>query len=222
MKVELKMSLDLPEIYENSPDAGILNYLHLDIFSRAAMSCHEHIRHAMTSKDINDELREHLISYYNEVLEVLDTVEIEIEHAYGNYCEFGLDVNRITRNPEDGSIDYNGNVDLRNKNLTEIPFNFRYVLGDFFCSDNNLTSLKGAPRKVNGDFYCYDNDLTTLEGAPQRVGGYFDCGNNNLTCFKGAPQKVGGNFYCNGNPNLPQSEKDWVGMNAQFRGNIVS
>ena len=128
---------------------------------------------------------------------------------------------------DDGSIDVDGSVDISNKRLTKIPFNFRNVSGDFWCnsnqlsslkgapnnvggefdcSDNRLTSLESAPNSVGGNFICCDNQLTSLEGAPITVGGGFDCTCNNLISLKGAPNRVGDNFLCYNNPNLPYSE----------------
>ena len=93
-----------------------------------------------------------------------------------------------------------GNVDLSDLNLTELPnLSDVVVIGDFYCSCNNLTSLQGAPKSVGGCFYCNNNNLTSLQGAPKSVEGYFDCTNNNLTSLQGAPQSIEGNFYCYNN-----------------------
>ena len=128
-------------------------------------------------------------------------------------------LSRSTKNAE-GSIDVDGEVDLRLLNLSELPLKFNKVKGGFYCShnkltslvgspkevggyfscySNQLTSLSGAPREVIGSFYCNNNQLTTLEGAPKEVGGYFSCYNNKLTSLKGAPMKVGNNFNCSNN-----------------------
>ncbi len=98
----------------------------------------------------------------------------------------------------DGNIDVDGNVDLYNKGLIKIPFNFNRVSGFFYCDNNQLTSLEGAPQSV-GDFYCRYNKLTNLEGAPKEVGGGFYCRDNQLTSLEGAPQSIGGDFYCYNN-----------------------
>ena len=66
---------------------------------------------------------------------------------------------------EDGSIDVDGDVDLSNRELIELPLKFRNVSGDFYCSYNELTSLEGAPSSVDGDFDCSGNKLTSLEGT---------------------------------------------------------
>ena len=67
---------------------------------------------------------------------------------------------------EDGSIDVDGDVDLSNRELIELPLKFRNVSGYFNCSNNELTSLEGAPSSVGGNFYCSGNKLTSLEGFP--------------------------------------------------------
>ena len=67
-----------------------------------------------------------------------------------------------------------GDLDLSNKGLTELPDLSEVVVnGDFSCANNKLTSLKGAPKEVGGDFSCAHNQLTSLEGAPKEVGGDF-------------------------------------------------
>ena len=119
---------------------------------------------------------------------------------------------------DDGSIDVDGAVNLSNRNLTKIPFNFGKVSGNFSCHYNQLTSLKGSPNIVGGDFYCYFNQLTSLEGAPNNVGGIFSCNNNQLASLDGAPNNVGGNFSCYDNPNLPYSELFKIVDNV--KGNI--
>lgn len=96
---------------------------------------------------------------------------------------------KFTRN-EDGSYDVEGNVDLRDLELTEIPFKFGVVTGYFDCSDNNLQTLDGAPEKVDGDFLCNNNKLETLDGAPQKVGGAFWCWNNHAKFAKEDVEKV--------------------------------
>ena len=98
-----------------------------------------------------------------------------------------------------GLVDVNGDVDLRNLNkeeLTKLPIKFGIVSGFFYCSNNHFTSLIGAPQKVGGDFDCYNNILISLKGAPQKVGGDFYGSRNKLTTLEGAPKEVSGNFIC--------------------------
>ena len=102
---------------------------------------------------------------------------------------------------KNGVVDVKGiGCDLRKKGITEFPFQFGVVDGDFFnCSHNNLTSLKGSPKITKCLFDCSHNKLTSLKDGPEKVGGYFDCSHNNLTSLTGAPKKVSGYFYCNKN-----------------------
>ena len=94
----------------------------------------------------------------------------------------------------DGSIDVNGDVDLYNCNLTELPLIFNKVYGYFNCGVNRLTSLKGSPIWVGGFFSCEDNKLTSLEFSPDYVGGSFDCSSNDLT-DNYCDTEIGGDFY---------------------------
>ena len=95
---------------------------------------------------------------------------------------------------DDGSIDVDGDVDLYNKGLTELPLIFNRVTGNFSCSLNNLTTLKGCPRWVGGDFNCHNNKLTSLEFSPDYVGGFFSCKYNDLT-DNYIETEILGNFY---------------------------
>ena len=115
-------------------------------------------------------------------------------------------VNGIYTINDDGSIDVNGDVNLSDKKLTRISFNFRNVSGHFDCYDNQLTSLEGSPNTVGGRFHCSSNQLQSLEGSPTTVGGGVYCYDNKLQSLEGAPAKVGGSFNCLNNPNLPYSE----------------
>jgi hypothetical protein len=95
---------------------------------------------------------------------------------------------------DDGSIDVNGNVDLWDKRLTELPLTFNKVNGYFDCSYNNLTTLKGCPRWVGSSFICSYNNLTSLEFSPDYVGSNFWCQYNKLT-NNYCDTEIGGNFY---------------------------
>ena len=99
----------------------------------------------------------------------------------------------------DGSIDVDGNVNLWDKRLTELPLTFNKVNGYFECGGNNLTTLEGSPKWVGGDFSCVGNNLTSLDFSPEYVGGEFYCDNNQLTSLKGSPKWVGGYFSCEDN-----------------------
>jgi hypothetical protein len=99
----------------------------------------------------------------------------------------------------DGTVDVNGDVNMYNMKLTEIPVKFGKVTGDFYCDNNQLISLEGAPQSVGGHFDCSYNQLTSLKGAPQSVRGDFYCEYNQLTSLEGAPKSIGGGLYCNAN-----------------------
>jgi hypothetical protein len=96
----------------------------------------------------------------------------------------------------EGLVDVDGDVNLYNKNLTNLPFNFGHVTGNFDCASNYLTNLKGCPESVGGYFDCASNYLTNLKGCPKSVDGYFNCHANEITSLEGCPQKVGRGFYC--------------------------
>ena len=98
-----------------------------------------------------------------------------------------------------GKLDCFQDVDLYNKNLKKLPFEFGIVTGYFYCHNNNLTSLEHCPSSVGGHFVCDSNKLTTLEHCPSSVGGDFWCSNNNLTTLEHCPSSVGGDFYCHCN-----------------------
>lgn len=100
----------------------------------------------------------------------------------------------------DGTIFVAGDINLWNKNLSQLPDLSQVVVqGNFICDNNNLTSLQGAPRAVGGNFSCDHNQLKNLQGAPKTVGGYFSCSHNQLADLYGGPQTVGGGFWCKHN-----------------------
>ena len=96
-------------------------------------------------------------------------------------------------------VNVNGDVNLSDKNLINIPVKFNTVKGDFNCDDNKLASLSFSPHTVGDSFFCENNKLTSLEFCPETVGGYFYCNNNQLTSLEFCPQTVGGGFFCHNN-----------------------
>ena len=52
-----------------------------------------------------------------------------------------LKIDNYTINP-DGSIDVDGDGDLSDMNLTELPIKFNRISGSFYCYSNNLKTLK--------------------------------------------------------------------------------
>ena len=119
---------------------------------------------------------------------------------------------------ENGTYDVNGDVDLFNMNLTELPMKFGKVSGNFYCLGNKLTSLEDAPTYVGGYFNCSDNKLTSLIGSPNKIIGHFSCSGNKLTSLEGAPTNVDGSFYCRGNT-IKFTEKD-VKNKCNVKGSI--
>jgi hypothetical protein len=103
-----------------------------------------------------------------------------------------------------GSVDVNGDVDLSNLDLNEIPIKFDRVTGNFDLFQNNLSSLKNSPYYVGGSFYCSNNKLTSLKGSPQEVVGSFVCNINDIRSLEGMPLEIGGDFYISGNKNLKE------------------
>jgi len=118
-----------------------------------------------------------------------------------------------------GILDCFQGVDLIDRNLEKIPFQFGIVDGYFDCGRNQLKSLKGAPESVDGSFNCSGNYLKSLKGGPHEVSGDFycssnlleslegcplkvvnvDCSQNQLKSLEGCPQELNGNFYCSQN-----------------------
>ena len=145
------------------------------------------------------------------IKQILDNLKIK------NYTIQPDGTVRSATNPEGMVVDVNGNVDLRNFNVTIIPVKFGKVSGSFFCSrtkitsldgaptsvggsfdcsHTKITSLAGAPTSVGGDFYCSGTEITSLDGAPTAIGGGFTCSHTNITSLDGAPTSVGGGFFC--------------------------
>lgn len=83
---------------------------------------------------------------------------------------------------EDGTYDYNANLDLSHLHLEsfkELKISFRRVLGNVNCAHNDLISLEGAPKIVDDYFSCSYNNLISLRGAPSSVGAFY-CHTNRL------------------------------------------
>jgi hypothetical protein len=74
-----------------------------------------------------------------------------------NPVKFGRECWELNSN---GEVDVDGDVDMSNMNLTEIPVKFGRVEWDFSCANNRLTSLKNCPEFVGGIFNCHSNNLT--------------------------------------------------------------
>jgi hypothetical protein len=58
---------------------------------------------------------------------------------------------------EDGIINVYGSVDISDKDLTEIPYQFGRVTGCFDCDDNLLSSLRHTPHELAGGLFYKNN-----------------------------------------------------------------
>jgi hypothetical protein len=77
-----------------------------------------------------------------------------------------------------GLIDVVGDVDISERGLTEMPYKFNFVQGQFCCTWNNLISLKNAPDSGTNDFYYYDNSNLIKIGGCERWCGKASYGDN--------------------------------------------
>jgi len=79
-------------------------------------------------------------------------------------------------------VDVHEDVILARIDLTEFPFQFNVVRGNFNCGENKIESLKNSPRVVQrGYFRCSKNNkLTSLEHAPKVVQYDFYCFDNKI------------------------------------------
>lgn len=85
---------------------------------------------------------------------------------------------------EDGSLDVFQDVDLMERNLYELPFNFNIVNGDFNCCQNELVTLRGSPKKVLGKFDCSGNKIKSLQYSPRYVKNTFNFSYNKISNLK--------------------------------------
>ncbi len=96
-------------------------------------------------------------------------------------------------------VNFNGNVNLADKGLTEIPFKMGEIKGDFNCGNNKLKSLINGPSVVSGDYFCDGNLLYSLEGVALIIGNNFDCSFSLLKSLSHGPTHVGKNYNCSNN-----------------------
>ena len=89
----------------------------------------------------------------------------------------------------DGTVDIDGQVDLSDEYLSELPLKFGRVSGNFICHSNSLVSLAGSPHNVGGYFACDYNNLNSLLDGPNTVVGNYYFDNNELTNVIGFPKK---------------------------------
>ncbi|GAB5389311.1 MAG: hypothetical protein Alpg2KO_22790 [Alphaproteobacteria bacterium] len=95
-----------------------------------------------------------------------------------------------------GRIIANGNINLSNMGLEELPdFSIVIVNGSFTCKGNRLKSLRGAPYGVRGNHASFDaseNRLESAEGFPIEMVGHVDLSKNRLTRLPQMPRQLRG------------------------------
>jgi len=74
-----------------------------------------------------------MLTNHNDIKAWLDSMDID------NYTIH--DTNTVT---------VDGNVDIWDRNLTEIPVQFRIVYGGFYCSRNIFTTMPNCDTIING------------------------------------------------------------------------
>jgi len=84
-----------------------------------------------------------------------------------------------------GIVTVIGSVNMSGRELTEIPWEFGSVTGDFDCSNNRITSLRNSPSDIGGNFNCSSNLLKTLEFSPRFVKGDVYLGRNKFESLRG-------------------------------------
>lgn len=115
---------------------------------------------------------------------------------------FGMKDHYIMINDQ-GLVSYEGDVFLKNRSLTNLPFQFEHIEGSFFCNHSGLSTLEGSPRTVSGEFMCTGSQhLTSLQGGPVHVGDGYYCTEIAFESMEGAPEHVG-EFNITYTPVLP-------------------
>lgn len=109
-----------------------------------------------------------------ELIKLLDSLNIE------NYT---IDNNMI--------VNVNGDVNISDMGIKEIPFKFGEITGEFNIAVNRLESLNNMPLKVGGDFNCSKNLLKSLDGCPKYIGGDLIATNNPIKNLDGIGDVVG-------------------------------
>lgn len=90
-----------------------------------------------------------------------------------------------------------GSINLSKKELTELPFAFGIIVGDFIIENNQLTSFHNFPIKVEGQLNCSNNNISSLKDCPKIIKGDFYCQNNLIEKIKliDLPLEVEGKMF---------------------------
>jgi len=109
-------------------------------------------------------------------------------------------------------VDVDGDVDLANCELTNIPVSFNSVTGGFYCEKNHLISLHNSPLTVGKHFYCYKNKITSLQYSPRTVGGDLHFDNNKVESLQYFPDSIGSQIvgHLNKLRLTTQTEQSWA------------
>lgn len=96
---------------------------------------------------------------------------------------------------DDLTIHVNSNVILDNLDITELPYKFGRVRGEFSVFDTPLTSLKNSPTLVEKDFNCSNTQITSLEHLTAHVKGSIYCTTPTLKTITSREFKYEGCFF---------------------------
>jgi hypothetical protein len=91
---------------------------------------------------------------------------------------------------DDLVVDVDEHIRINDKELTQFPFQFGVVKGDFWASFIPLCSLKGSPREVQGNFDVSYTQITSLEYCPEIITQDFNAVRNNIQNLNFTPKKV--------------------------------
>src|SRR3989339_1724060 len=147
-------------------------------------------------------------------------VENETFWSRQRYIEWAEDfgkeeawVDEIFKFQPDGTTVVNGELNLRNTKIKQLPIGLMEVKGDLNVSENPSFKLNGYPKKVGGSFWCNESNLTSLQGMPKEVGRGISLEYNKIRSLYELPEKVMGDL------NLAFNElKDLHGISRKVFG----
>src|SRR3989339_1632726 len=128
-------------------------------------------------------------------------VENETFWSRQRYIEWAEDfgkeeawVDEIFKFQPDGTTVVNGELNLRNTKIKQLPIGLMEVKGDLNVSENPSFKLNGYPKRVGGYFDCSYNDLSSLQGMPEEIGGNIYLESNEISSLIGLPKKLMGDL----------------------------
>ena len=125
------------------------------------------------AKEKRKKVKESVNEKFTEDSDPIHNMSIGIKSLIEKWLE-KFDINNYKIN-DDNTIDVFEKVNLKHKNLTNLPeyIKFNEINGSFSIQFNVFTSLKGCPEIVNGLFSCSNNILTSLEYAPKKARSFY-------------------------------------------------